>query len=97
MESKKIEITMTVDGTEMVLTFDVGLTDYNRFLNATNPKDKISPAHNFVWAVFVGDKSVIDPLLKLPGMGLQLTGEIIEEYMPQVEFISKKSKSLPTA
>lgn len=97
MENKEIEITLTVDGVEMTLNFSVGLTDYNRFLNATNPKDKIAPAHNFVRAVFVGEKSEIENLLKKPGMALQLAGEVIEEYMPQVEIISKKSKSTLTA
>lgn len=94
---KEIQIDVTIDGAEYGLNFRVTADAYNRYINAINPKDKISPAHNFVRAVYAGDKKDIDPMLKMPGVGLQLAGEILEEYMPQVEIITKKSKHSQTA
>jgi hypothetical protein len=93
---KEITIDVTIDGQDYSLQFNVGMADYNRYLNAMNPKDKVAPAHNFVRAVST-DKAALDPLLKMPGVSLQLAGEILEEYMPQVEVISKKSKTSLTA
>lgn len=91
MSTKTIEIEYTVDGQPNTLAFTVTLQKFNKFIDSTTPKSKVAPAHNFVRSCFDGDKAEIDKVLQAPGVALSLCGEIIEEYMPEVEVISKNS------
>ena len=91
----KQKIELTVAGKD--LKFDVTRDDYNRYINAITPNNKVSPSHNFCIAT-VDDSSkeqLKDIFASTPGSEVQIAGAIIEEYMPDLEITAKKRSSTP--
>lgn len=98
--TQKIEI--SVLGKD--LSFSPERQDYNRYINAISPKDKIAPSHNFL--VSVVDDSCKAELMEIlhnsPGSEIELAGVVIENYVPDLAIVVKKrktslTKSLETA
>ena len=94
--NKQINIKTSIAGAEYNLDFNVTLQQFNKYMDAMSPSNKMAPSHNFVRNCFTpaeGDtsKDVIDAVLKVPGAGITLAGELVEDYMPEIEIISKNS------
>ncbi|MDD4818122.1 MAG: putative phage tail assembly chaperone [Victivallaceae bacterium] len=87
MEKGK-KIILTIGETE--LAFTVSLQDYNDYINAVKPDDKVAPSLNFL-------RRTVDPeqkeLLKSctdQGLHVELAGLLIQEFRPDVEIAVKK-------
>ncbi|ENN97610.1 MULTISPECIES: putative phage tail assembly chaperone [Pseudoalteromonas] len=79
------------------ITFNVNAADYNKYINATQPNNKVQPATNFVLNTVVeSDAKKVQELVKQPGAALFLVGAIVEEYQPEFNFTVKKSKAEPS-
>jgi len=93
--SKSI-IDLTID--EQKFTFNVGVSDYNRFINNVGGKNKVAPAHNLCAQTLdeKSDSKALLELLKKPGMPFEIAQAIIEEVVPDVNVIAKKRKTTAT-
>ena len=85
-KGKKIVVTVG----EAELTFTVSLQDYNDYVNAIKPDDKVAPSLNFL-------RRTVDPeqkeLLKSftdQGLHVELAGTLIQEFRPALEIAVKK-------
>ena len=76
------------------LRFDVTRDEYNRYVNAVLPNNKIAPAHNFCIGVINDDsKADLKAVFKAaPGAEVQVAAAVLEEYMPDLEITVKKQK-----
>ncbi len=85
-EAKKI--VLEVGDKELV--FNVSLADYNGYINAVKADDKVAPSIRFLRNTV--DKSQLDDLNGFIAVGLtmQLTGPVIEAFVPDVEIEVKK-------
>lgn len=89
-QQQVISLELSDDST---INFNVSREDYIKFINETNPKDKFSSMHNFLMrTVEQDDKERLRELLKNPANVLDLAGEVIEEYKPDVTVVTKKRK-----
>nr|VFK16714.1 MAG: Phage tail assembly chaperone [Candidatus Kentron sp. LFY] len=89
---KRIELVIECDGENKELCFEVGIRDYNRFVNNVSHDNKVAPAHNFCMQTVVEkDKPALQKILTKPGTCISISGAIIEEYQPDIEVSVKKS------
>lgn len=87
-------IEIEVEGQELV--FEIGVTDFNEYLNAMTPTNKVGPAHNFLMRNVVKEyKDALRDVLKQPTAEVQIAGKIVEEYMPDLSITVGKSKASP--
>lgn len=94
--SEKTTMTLTVNGED--ITFVIGPEDYNSYINAMTPTNKVSPAHNFlVRTVAEEDKDKLMRLLKKPGAALLVVSNVLEDYMPDLTITVGKSSRSPEA
>lgn len=78
------------------LAFEISVTDFNDYLNAMTPTNKVGPAQNFLMRTVAADgKDALREVLKQPSAGVQIAGKIVEEYMPDLNITVGKSKALP--
>ena len=85
---KTVEVMM---GGDTVLTFQIGLADYNDCINKMQPKNKVQPAHNFMMRCAADeDTRAIVKLCYEDALTMDLFGEVLEGYKPAVEFAVKK-------
>lgn len=87
MIEKKITVTAGDDEFE----FCVKTNDYNSYINALKPDDKIAPSSNFLRRTLV-DKEKLEKLNALidAGVGIDIASSIINEFRPEVEIAIKK-------
>ena len=88
-------IDVTVD--EKLLNFTISREDYNRYINAVMPNNKVAPANNFCVAT-VNDESkseLKEILSNNPGSEVQIAAAVLEEYMPDLEITAKKRSASP--
>lgn len=79
------------------ITFNVNGADYNKYINSTQPNNKVQPATNFLLNTVVeADAKKLKELVQQPGAALFLVGAIVEEYQPEFNFTVKKSKAEPS-
>jgi len=77
-------IVLTINGKD--ITFKVGMDDYNKLVNEMTPTNKVSPAHNFLMrTVEDGSKDDLKELLKLPGAAVEILGQVVGEYVPDLQ------------
>ena len=90
----KTSIDLTID--DQNFTFNVGVSDYNRFMNNVGGKNKVAPAHNLCAQTLdeKSDSAALLALLKKPGMPFQIAEAIIEEVVPDVNITAKKRKNI---
>jgi len=91
--SKAIQITASGD----VLNFNVGLEDFNRFINETTPDNKVAPAKNFLMRTVDADSKEAVRSLCDQGLTMNLAGELVKEFQPKVEFEVKTLSGSLTA
>ena len=88
---------ITVETPKGDITFNINGVDYNKYLNATQPNNKVQPATNFLLnTVIEADAKKLKELVQDPGAALFLVGAVIEEYQPEFNFTVKKSKAEPS-
>ncbi len=90
--------TVTIGDDE--LTFTVGNSDFNQFLNEQQPNNKVSPAYNFLQRTVIdADKDKFKKLVltdNVPNgpMVMQIAGVLAVENGAGIEITVKKSNSL---
>ncbi|WP_067522432.1 putative phage tail assembly chaperone [Endozoicomonas ascidiicola] len=90
-ETKKAGKTVEVMMGETTLTFQIGLTEYNDLINKMQPKNKVQPAHNFMVRCSANDETrAIVKQCYEDALTMDLFGEVLEGYKPNVEFAVKK-------
>jgi len=89
----KTTITLVIAGTEF--TFNVGVSDYNRFINNIGGKNKVAPAHNLCSQTLDedSDSEALLELLKQPGVPFEIAEALIEKIVPELNITVKKPKS----
>ncbi|WP_462147168.1 putative phage tail assembly chaperone [Pseudoalteromonas gelatinilytica] len=88
---------ITVETPKGEITFSINTTDYNKYLNTTQPNNKVQPATNFLLnTVEDQDAKKLKELVQEPGAALFLVGAVVEEYQPEFNFTVKKSKAEPS-
>ena len=91
----KKDITLDINGTE--IHFEVALDDYNKFINEMQPTSKVAPAQNFLMrTVITEDKDALKKLLELPGAGIDIVGNLVQEYTPDLSITVGKSSVPPS-
>jgi len=87
--TEKTPITLTVNGID--IKFNVGIDDYNAYVNEMQPTNKVGPSHNFlVRTADPGSKAELQAALLSPGAALNMAGALVTEYMPEVRVSVKK-------
>ena len=82
-------VTLEVNGSE--ISFNVGVDDYNAYVNEMMPNSKVAPSHNFlVRTVEKEHKEALLEALKIPGMAINLAGALVQEYVPEISITVKK-------
>ncbi|MEZ7277225.1 putative phage tail assembly chaperone [Pseudoalteromonas sp. 68 DY56-GL68] len=88
---------ITVETSKGEITFNINANDYNKYLNATQPNNKVQPATNFLLdTVIESHVAKLKELVQEPGAPLFLVGAVVEEYQPEFNFKVKKSKAEPS-
>lgn len=88
-------IILDINGSE--IRFDVGMDAYNKFINEMTPNNKVSPAHNFLMRTVSDDsRDALKSLLEMPGAAVEIVGNLVEEYTPDLNITVGKSKGSPT-
>lgn len=87
--------TIEVEAGDQELVFDVTRNDYNGYINAATPTSTVAPAHNFCIATIRDDnKAAMKELFKtIPGAEVHMAHAVLEQYMPDIEFVAKKRKA----
>lgn len=86
------DITLEINDDE--IRFTVEVDDYNKFVNEMQPKNKVAPATNFLMrTVAAKDKDKLRDLLKQPGAAVQIVGDLVEEYVPELNIVVGKSSA----
>lgn len=87
MAEKKVVLTVGKDE----LAFKLTSENYNRFINETNPNDKVLPAKRFLRRSLV-DKAQTELLEDLcdRGQHLPMVGTLIEQFQGDIEIEVKK-------
>lgn len=97
--AKKNQQTMTVNICGEDISFCIGRDDYNKYINSITQNNKVAPSHNFLMQTV--DAHSQETLLKIladnPGAEVQLAGEILEAYTPDLGIVVKKSSGSLTA
>lgn len=79
---------------ETDFNFEVSPETYSDYINGLKTDDKIAPSYNFLMACVVDDeKDALKAELKKPGMPILMAQKVLEEYMPDVDVLVKKSKA----
>ena len=83
------EITLIAGDKE--LKFNVGISEYNRYLDEMTMTDKVVTAENFLRRTLAdkAQKPLLDELCNA-GLTLELAGSVIQEFRPQVTITVKK-------
>lgn len=86
----KKTITLTIAGTDF--GFTVSTSDYNDYINALMPDNKVAPNHNLaVRTVHSDQKQDLSALLgENPGAAVNIGALIAREFAPQLEISVKK-------
>jgi hypothetical protein len=85
-------IVLEINNTEIHFTVDVDA--YNKFVNEMQPTSKVAPATNFLMrTVDDEDKSALRDLLKLPGAAVQIVGDLVQEFVPDLAITVGKSRA----
>lgn len=85
----KEHIVLAVAGAD--IHFEVGIEDYNHYINGFMPDNKVQPSHNLcVQTVVPADKAALLDVLKKPGAALQIAGALMKEYAPDLGVEVKK-------
>ena len=92
MNSKSITVMMG----DKELNFQIALDDWNRFVNALQPDNKIAPMHNFLINVAANEetKSSVKKAYE-DALTADLFGVVSKEFKPEVEITVKKYKGGP--
>ncbi|MCJ2164659.1 MULTISPECIES: putative phage tail assembly chaperone [unclassified Pseudodesulfovibrio] len=91
----KKNITLTINGDD--IRFEVDNDDYNKFVNEMQPTSKVAPAQNFLMRTVVADdKDALKKLLELPGAGIDIVGNLVQEYTPALSITVGKSSVPPS-
>jgi len=71
--------------------FNVTTEEFNRYINEIKPDDKVLPAKRFLRRTLADQtqREALDELIDL-GLGIQLVGELIEEFHGEIEIEVKK-------
>lgn len=88
--------TITVMMGDKELTFQISLDDWNRFVNALQPDNKIAPMHNFLINVSANEetKAAVKQAYE-DALTAELFGVVSKEFKPDVEITVKKYKGGP--
>lgn len=79
------------------LVFNIGLDDYNGYVNKVQQHNKIQPAHNFLMSTVTDEtKPNLKEVVGIPGAVMTILQEVLEEYQPDFEVTVKKSKAAAT-
>ncbi len=86
----KKTITLTIAGTDF--SFTVTADDYNNYMNALMPNDKVAPAHQLVVRTVAStQKEALAELLESnSGAAMVIAGSLITEFAPKLEISVKK-------
>ncbi|MBI9080270.1 MAG: putative phage tail assembly chaperone [Pseudodesulfovibrio sp.] len=86
-------IVLTINGTD--ITFNMTAKDHTAYVNEVMPSNKVAPAHNLLMRTVSSDsKDALKELLKLPGMAINVTAKLMEEFTPDIVItVGKSSKS----
>lgn len=83
--------TITLSVNDVEIWFNVGVEDYNAYINEMMPNNKVGPSHNFlVRTVAKEHKQALLDALQVPGMAIQLAGAVVQEYVPEITITVKK-------
>ncbi|HFK5775817.1 TPA: putative phage tail assembly chaperone [Enterobacter ludwigii] len=90
MTDKQI-ITLTVAGTE--LNFEPNLTAYNQLINSgAREKNAVGVVNEYLVKIVAPDsREALKELLKRPGVGMQISQVVNDEYAPALDIEVKKS------
>ena len=83
------------------LGFNVEIDDYNKYINETQPNEKVKPAFNFLSRTVTEDcREAFTNAVMVNGkpnglIVLQIVGVLIEDFGGDVEISLKKPKALP--
>lgn len=86
----KKTIVLNIGVTEF--SFTVTTEDYNGYLNAVMPNNKVAPAHNLIMRTVAPEhKEELRKVLEnSPGTELQLSSVLLGEFAPTIEITIKK-------
>ncbi|AVY98076.1 hypothetical protein DAI21_10590 [Lelliottia sp. WB101] len=89
MADKQI-ITLTVAGTE--LHFEPNLTAYNQLINSSaREKNAVGVVNEYLVKIVTPDsRDALKELLKRPGVGMQISQVVNDEYAPALDIEVKK-------
>ena len=80
------EISLKIQGE--AIRFNVTPELYHKYIDEVQMTKKVAPAHNFLMrAVAKEDKDALRKILDLPGAAVQIVGQVIEEYAPDLEIL----------
>jgi len=83
----KKNIPLTINGTRIV--FAMTPTLYNQYIDEMQMTKKVGPASNLLMrAVQPEDKDALREILALPGACMQIVGELVEQFAPDLEIIA---------
>ena len=86
---------------EVELSFNVGVENYNTYINDNDSKDKITPAHNLLSRTLDDEcrdeftKAVMKDGVPNGLVIMQMVGVLVEDFGGDVEISLKKPKVLP--
>lgn len=97
--TKKNQQTMTVKVCDEEISFCIGREDYNRYINTISTTNKVQPSHNFLMQTVDAHShaALAKILADNPGAEVQLAGELLEAYTPDLGIVVKKSSGSLTA
>lgn len=86
--SQHLEVTVG----DNTINFQVTRESYNKLINKLGPNNKVAPMHNFlVETVQDEDKAaLLEVLAAVPGAEVNIGGELVEAYSPDLEISVKK-------
>lgn len=88
---------ITLEVGEAEFTFKLNPQEITKYFNTMTQNNKVAPAHNLLMRTVAQEqKASLKPLLENPLMTMNLAGELLEEYGPDVEVTVKKSSSMPS-
>lgn len=83
-------ITLVVAG--KALAFKPTEVEYNDYMNALMPDNKVAPAHNFLFDTVTEESK--DALREItsanPGAAVQISAAVMAQYAPQLDIVVKK-------
>lgn len=80
----KEAITLRVNGTPIL--FDMTADIYNKYIDEIQPTKKTGPTRNMLMrAVHPDSKDALKAVVDLPGVAMQIAGQLVEKYAPDIE------------